>query len=81
MSSHFYLVKKFETGVSFTKLTYIFEIFSYIIHTIVFTFEGQVKNTLDNINENLRQKFPPSVLFLGLFFCKNLGFFLSERCE
>jgi hypothetical protein len=34
-----------------------------------------------DIKENICQKFPLSVLFLGLKFGENLGFSLSEHCE
>jgi hypothetical protein len=33
---------------------------------------------LNLLNENIVQKFTLRVLFLGLIFCKSLGFFLSE---
>jgi hypothetical protein len=33
------------------------------------------------LNEKISQKFYLTVLFLGLKFCKNLGFSLSELCE
>jgi hypothetical protein len=33
------------------------------------------------LNENISQKCPFSVLFLGLKFGKNLGFYVSEHCE
>jgi hypothetical protein len=33
------------------------------------------------LNKNIGQKNLPSALFLGLKFCKNLGYSLTEHCE
>jgi hypothetical protein len=48
---------------------------------IVFTFEGEAKNTMVDIKRKYLSKMFLKVLFLGPNFCKNLGFSSLEHCE